>query len=127
MFQGVVLRAHICPKAGTPKPCFPKMKAPNSSVVGGCLRTDCTAASTDGDFIFVSSDSAVRMYGARTGDRVLDLHGHAAEVTAICVDPANKQQVRSRNNLNHISVYAVMQVLRNGVLVRASDGRALSM
>ena len=69
------------------------MAKPQPRVCGGSLNTGSAVVSADGYFIFVSSGATVRMYSSLTGDRVLELHGHAAEVTAICVDPANTQQV----------------------------------
>lgn len=73
--------------------CLSKMVTSQTRVCGGSLNTDSAIVSADGSFIFVPSGAAVRMYSSLTGDRVAELHGHAADVTAICVDPADTQQV----------------------------------
>lgn len=69
------------------------MAKSQTRVCGGSLNTDSAEVSADGAYIFVSSGATLRMYSSLTGDRVLELRGHAADVTAICVDPANTQQV----------------------------------
>lgn len=80
------------------------MVQPTARVCGGSLNTASATVSADGANIFVPSATAVRMYSSLTGDRVLELQGHAADVTAICVDPANTEQVQLPLHISYFSV-----------------------
>lgn len=64
-------------------------------VLGGCLRTSTTLVSDDGSHVFIACGPNVRVHSALTGDRLLVLEGHAAEVTAICKHHKNESLVRN--------------------------------
>jgi WD40 repeat protein len=63
------------------------------ALAGGTLNTVTAVACSDGSEIYVASSDQVRVYSSLTGDRIAQLTGHAAEVTAIALDPDDEQQV----------------------------------
>ena len=60
---------------------------------GGPLGRSTAVLTADGKYFLVAAASTVRLYSSVTGERVLSLNGHKAEVTAIVPDHASVEKV----------------------------------
>lgn len=69
------------------------MPSTAGKLVGGMLCTATATPSKDGSELYVASFRDVRTYSCVTGDRLAQLAGHTAQVTAICRDPDDKGKV----------------------------------